>query len=106
MANTHAGLMNNSILVREVTMKSWENLAIVSMKCSNSIKTMVSNFVVTTGPGYRFTKLYYETSRSCSRRPTRSKAISSMYAEIVLRELYGLVLNKRDILDDNSTAVA
>jgi len=33
-------------------------------------------------------------------------AISSMYAGIVLRELYGLVLNKRDILDDNSTAVA
>jgi hypothetical protein len=51
-------------------MKSWENLAIVSMKCSNSIKTMVSNFVVTTGPGYRFTKLYYKTSRLCSR--TRS----------------------------------
>ena len=33
-------------------------------------------------------------------------AISSMYAGIVLRELYGLVLNKRDILDDNSTDVA
>ena len=72
MANTHAGLMNNSILVWEVTMKYWENLAIVSMKCSNtsSIKTMVSNFVVTMGPGHRFMKLYYETSRSCSR--TRS----------------------------------
>ena len=72
MANTHASLMNISILVWEVTMKSWENLAIVSMKWCNSIKTMVSNFVVTMGPGYRFTKLYYKTSRSSSRRPTHS----------------------------------
>jgi len=93
MANTHASLMNISILVREVTMKSWENLAIVSLRVLGIVSQSSTTRLVDRALIHCFTKFYYETSRSCSR--TRSD-LFYVCGDRIERALCGLVLSKRD----------